>query len=63
MTDRQLHYLKLLRDRHLERLRALLSTRQTLSLEVCRLAHRVWVIMIKTAVASGSPGLSALRFE
>jgi len=39
MTDRQLHYLKLLRDRHLERLRVLLSTRQTLSLEVRRLTH------------------------
>jgi len=39
MTDRQLHYLKLLRDRHLERLRALLGARQTLSLEV---RPRVW---------------------
>ena len=36
MDDRQLHYLKMLRDRHQEKLRALVSARQALSLEVRR---------------------------
>ena len=63
MTDRQLHYLKLLRDRHRERLRALLSARQTLSLEVRRLAHCVLrrTTTHKTSNAAGLNIYVALR--
>ena len=34
LDERQLHYLKLLRDRHQDRMRAIISARQALSMEV-----------------------------